>query len=395
MPILRHLAGTLAGIRDRHRDRHRPTGHGFAIAERVDQLNGAHWDAVTAGASVFLGRDYLLALADAPPAGVALRCALIYREGRPVAALACQVVTVTGERVGLRRRPLRRLGTRVLVCGNLLSWGPHGTAVVPGEDPVQTWLAIGEALYRIRRAERLSGQTGMVVVKDLPEAAVPDGLVRLGYRAFATDPDMVLAHGPKVRDFAGYLAAMNAKYRKAAKDTVAAVERGGCTVEALTDLAPWAGQLHALYLQVHAKATVAMATVHPDYLLALARRLGPGAFRCIAIRRGDRLLGFVTAIRDGDTAVGYLIGMDYEANAGLPIYFRLLYAAVEQGLSLGCRRLSLGRTALEPKAKLGAVPEPLHVALRHRVTAANLLLGPLLGMVPHAEAPVRSVFRDG
>jgi hypothetical protein len=395
MPILRRIAGTLATLREGHRDRHRPTGHGFAIAERVDQLNADHWDAVTAGATVFLRRAYLLALADAPPGGMALRCALIYRAGVPVAAVACQVVTVTGERVGVRRRPLRGLGTRVLVCGNLLSWGAHGTAIIPGEDPVQTWLAIGEALYRIRRAERLSGQTGLVLVKDLPEAVVPAGLGRLGYRAFATDPDMVLNHRPGVRDFAGYLAAMNAKYRKAAKDAVAAVARAGCTVETVTDLGPWAEEIHALYLQVHAKATVAMTTVHPQYLPALARRLGPDRFRCTVIRHGDRLLGFVTAIQDGDTAVGYLIGMDYAANAELPVYFRLLYATVEMGLAMGCRRLSLGRTALEPKAKIGAVPEPLHVAMRHRVTAANLLLRPLLGMVPHAEAPVRTVFRDG
>lgn len=394
MPLLKRLAGSLANLRDGHRDRHRPTGYGFAIAERVDQLNPDHWDAATADASVFLQRSYLLALAEAPPEGMGLRCALLYRAGVPVAAVACQLVSITGERVGAKRKPLRGLKTRTLVCGNLLSWGAHGTAVVAGEDPLQAWLGIGEAIYRIRRAERLSGQTDMVLVKDLLEAKAPAGLSRLGYKAFPTDPDMVLVHGPKVTDFAGYLAAMNAKYRKAAKDAVAAVAKGGCIVDNLTDLAPWADQLHGLYLQVHGKAGVRLATVHRDYLPALARHLGPDRFRCTVVREGDRLLGFITTLRDGETAVGYLIGIDYAANERLPLYFRLLYAAVDQGLAMGCRRLSLGRTALEPKAKLGAKPLPLHVAMRHRVTAANALIHPLLRWIPHDEAPERSVFKD-
>lgn len=395
MPLLKRLAGSLANLRDGHRDRHRATGYGFAIAERVDQLNSAHWDAVTADASLFLQRAYLMALAEAPPDGMGLRCALLYRAGVPVAAVACQLVSITGERVGARRKPLRAMKARALVCGNLLSWGAHGTAIMPGEDPLQAWLGIGEALYRIRRAERLSGQTDMVLVKDLLQEKAPAGLSRLGYKAFSTDPDMVLVHGPKVADFAGYLAAMNAKYRKAAKDAVAAVEKCGCAVESLVDLAPWADQLHALYLQVHGKAGVRLATVHRDYLPALARHLGPERFRCTVVREGDRLLGFITTLRDGETAIGYLIGIDYAANERLPLYFPLLYATVEEGLAMGCRRLSLGRTALEAKARLGAKPQPLHVAMRHRVTAANALLHPLLGWIPHDEAPERSVFKEG
>jgi hypothetical protein len=387
------LTGALAAARGRHRDRHRPSGYAFAIAEQLDQLNPAHWDAVTAGAPLFLQRPYLTALGLAPPAGMALRYALLYRGRVPVVAVACQLLAIDGARLGLKK-PLQRLRLRALICGNLFSWGDHGVAIAPGEDADEAWLGVGEALYRIRRAERLSGQTDLVLVKDLPGAAPPAGLRRLGYRAFATDPDMVLEHPVRTRGFADYLATMNAKYRKAAKDAVAAVERGGCTVETVTDLAPWAEQLDALYHQVHGQATVRLATIDPGFLPELARQLGPGRFRATLIQRDGKLLGFVTTLKDGDTAIGYLIGFDYPANAELPLYFRLLYATVEQGLALGCRRLSLGRTALEPKAKLGARPVPLHVALRHRIPAANAVIRPLLRFMPHDEAPERTVFKE-
>src|SRR5258705_7365281 len=63
---------------------------------------------------------------------------------------------------------------------------------------------------------------------------------------------------------------------------------------------------------------------------------------------------------------GYYIGYDRAAAAGLPLYLRLLHAVVEQAIDWGCGRLSLGRTTLDPKARLGARPQPLFIWARHR-----------------------------
>ena len=112
-------------------------------------------------------------------------------------------------------------------------------------------------------------------------------------------------------------------------------------------------------------------------------------------RRAGDIVGFVTSVRDGETAIGYYIGFDRAAAAeGLPIYLRLLHATVADAIAWRCTRLSLGRTALEPKAGLGARPEPMAVWVRHRVPALNWVLRGLLGAVPHAEAPERSPFKS-
>jgi len=131
-------------------------------------------------------------------------------------------------------------------------------------------------------------------------------------------------------------------------------------------------------------------TAPESYLPALARALGPDRFRCTLLRRGDDVAGFVTTLKDGDTAIGYYIGIDYAANEQVPVYLRLLQATVADAISLGCRQLSLGRTALEPKARLGAKPLPLSVWVRHRVSVMNYLIRPLLGAIPHDEPPERS-----
>ncbi len=402
---IRRLAFSLRGLHERHKQRHRPTGFGFAFADRVDYLDHEHWNALTAGSSLFLRRDVLRVNEQHGPDNILPRYAMIFRDDKPVAAVAAQIVSVTGER--LRRgantaalSPAAKAATakmreRMLVAGNLLSWGFHGIALVPEEDPAALWPGVAEALYRIRRAERLTGQTNLVLVKDVSgQPAGLEALRRFSYRPLETEPNMVLSINSAWHGYDDYIAALDAKYRRNAKDQMKKLAAAGCIVEPLADLPLHAPRLHQLYLAVHANASVRLVTLRESYLPALARALGEN-LRCTVIRRGDEIQGFVTSLRDGETAIAYYIGFDRVAAAeGLPIYLRLLHATIGDAIAWRCRYLSLGRTALEPKAALGAKPEPMFVWLRHRVPALNWMLRGLLGAVPHAEAPERAPFRS-
>jgi hypothetical protein len=412
---LHRLKSTLSGLRERHRDRHRSTGFGFVFADRVTYLDPLRWDSITEKGCLFLRRDVLQTIEEHGPENIKLRYAIIFRAEMPVAVIAAQVVHVTRanlkpgrqKQVNKTGRPLvhRVLGPalsaataniseRMLVAGNLLSWGFHGIAFAPNENPEQIWPGVAEALYRIRRAERLTGQTNFVMVKDLTvDQGSLEALRRFSYRPMETEPNMVLTIDPAWCCYEDYLAALDAKYRRNAKDQAKKLAAAGCTVEPLKDLDPHAARLHELYMAVHNNAAVRLVTVPQAYLPALARTVKE-RFRCTIVRKVDHLLGFVTTLHDGDTAVAYYIGFDRIAAAsGLPLYLRLLHATVGDAIAWHCKRLSLGRTALEPKAALGAKPEPMSVWLRHRVPAFNWLFRGLLGGVPHAEAPERNPFK--
>lgn len=411
---LRKLASSLRTLRERREHRKQPSGFGFAFADRVDYLDPVRWDAVTGGSTIFLQRDTLRVMEQHGPENVEPRYALLFRYDQPVAALAAQIVTVAGENLrrdpnaqrppsgGLLRRALKpaaavataKLRERLLVAGNLLSWGFHGVAFAPGEDPATLWPGIAEALYRIRRADRLTGQTNLVLVKDItPDQTGLEALHRFSYRPLVTEPNMVLSVHPDWRSYDDYLAALDAKYRRNARDQVKKLGAAGCTIERLTELEPHAKRLHELYKAVQGNASVRLVSLEESFLPELAQALGD-RFRCSVVRRGDELLGFVTSLRDGDTAVAYYIGFDRAAAAdGLPIYLRLLHSTIADAIDWKCRRLSLGRTALEPKAALGAQPEPMSVWMRHRVPALNWILRGLIGAVPHHEAPERNPFK--
>ena len=433
-PTLPRLGEALRTLRKKHHARHSPTGFDIALADRIALLDGARWDHAAAAGGFHLRRDYLALLERHGPEQITPCYALVARGDEPVAAVAAQWLDFHGDRLGrsaapttspansanaaapasaakkdgkervplgkrllqpLARKALDRVRQRVLVCGNLLSWGNHGVSFAPGVDPAEAWPAVGEALYRLRRAAKLEGQADFVVVKDVTTAEAPHfaPMELLGYRRVATEPDMVLDLPPAWRSFDDYLGALGSKYRKAGKRIRDDVTGGGFTLGALPwrDVPQHAERLQQLYEQVHGNAPIRLATLQAPFWPAFAACAGD-ALQTTVVRRGEQLVGFVNTLRDGDTAIGYQIGFDRSAATEAPIYLRLLQATIESALQFGCRRLSLGRTALEPKARLGASPQPIELWLRHRIPALNMLVKGLVGHVHHDEAPDRNPF---
>lgn len=397
---LKQLITKARDLREHHRERHTPSGFAFALADSIDYLDQAQWKKVTGHDSLFLSPRYLRVLEKAGPENLRQCYALIFREQEPVAAIAAQSVTVSVARLrknSSNNDSINRLEEKMLVCGNLLSWGMHGISFAPNVDQQPIWPAIAEAIYRLRRVDKLFGDTSFVMVKDIPDAyaGAANVLLRFSYRELETEPNMVLDISPQWKSYDDYLASLTSKYRKQAKQIEKEVTAAGCTIEEFTtdEIVRSAEQLHALYLQTHKNARLRLVTLPVTFLPTLAEQLG-NDMRFTVLKKDGELLGFVTTVKDGETAVGYYIGFDRKANADIPIYFRLLQSVIGHAIALDCKRLSLGRTALEPKARLGARPDPMRVWIRHRIPMLNLIVRGLLHTIDdHEEPPERNPFK--
>ena len=385
-----------------------PSGFQFAIASRIEHLNADDWDAVTAGASVFLSRRFLVSVQD-EFAGKLLRdFAIVYDASQPVAAVATQTFDVSGDQlVGkenagkrsvpdeLKQRSLALLKRRVMMCGNVHTWGPHGVAIAAGQERRRVWHGIADCLYRIRRANRLYGQSDYVIVKDLLEGDHDEAsaLGAFRYQAMETEPNMVLSIDPKWRSMEDYFASLTKRYRAAAKKVRKPFDAGSLTVGPIECLRQEADRVLELYKAVASKANVCLFELSVTTLPRIATSLGEH-FVAIGIREHGQLIGFVTIIRDGETAIGFYLGMDYDVNARLPVYHALLFAVIEQAITWRCKRVSFGRTALEAKSRLGCQPEKMHVWVRHRVPVINFLVQQLMKNATHEEPPQRNPFKD-
>ena len=415
----------IARRRETRRALRQPSGFRIALADTITQLDRDQWDDVVDGESWFFSRDYLAMLERVPPAVVEPRYALVSDAQGPVAAVVLQWAEVDGTRLRplpksggeddelnpLRRlvdklsRPARaafatRLRERVLVCGNLLTYGQHAVAVAPDVEPDSVWPAVAEVIYRMRRAEKLAGQAGFVLIKDIPLAgnAGVAQLEGLGYRGIETEPNMVLALDPAWKTHADYLAGMASKYRSAVKNQILQpVEKAGLAVRAYVPAGALARRTHELYLDVHENAGLRPFTLHADYFAELAATAGERV-RFAGLFAGpddapESLLGFIVTLADVDQALAYHIGFTQDNPPGLPLYLRLLHASVDDAIALGARSLSFGRTALEPKARLGAKPQEMQVWLRHRQPVFNQIVRRLVGFAHHAEAPETHPFK--
>lgn len=398
---LKPTVASPATLKSRHAARRQASGLHLALADRIDALNPVHWD-VLAAQTVFLSRDYLRVLETHGPQNIQPRYAMAFLDGAPVAIMLFQRVSVKGDRLrkpgskGLIDKPLAGLQEHLLVCGNLLVWGARAVAFAPHADPAQLWHGVGEAMYRLRRADKLLGESDVVMVKDFAaeHTHTRDALRLLGYRSVDTEPDMVLTLKPAWKKYDDYLASLTAGYRSNAKKLVKDCSAAGITLRTIgaVEMQAREHELHALYEQVHMGQGLRLATLSPSYLGAMAQALGE-RFVCRVAERDGRWLGFVTSVSDGPTALGYYIGYDRATNAEAPIYLSLLQSTVEDAITFSASRLSLGRTALEPKAKMGCKPEPLACAVRHRVSALNWIVSALTRTASHDEPPERSPFK--
>jgi hypothetical protein len=395
--------------------RRTPADFEFLIADRIDAVNPAWWDEVTANDSVFFSRAYLAMLERQMPANMSPCYALLSRRGRPLAALVMQKIELDAERLlppaatgadwkqrirqrvrAIASKPLDR--GRVLVLGNLISYGQHAVAASADVAPSELWHGIAEAMYRVRRAEKLEGGAHVHLVKDLVGEHIERAarLTDFGYRAAETETNMVLALDPSWTSYADYLASLSSKYRKNTTSRVLApFDDPAYRIGVIANPSAVADRLHELYRAVHDAADLRPFTLPPAYWRALPETFG-ASLRVVGIWQHERLVGFVVMLLDRDrTAFAYHIGFDRAAAETAPVYLRLLHAAVAEGIAMGATRISLGRTALEPKAALGARPERMVVYARHRQPIVNKLLRGLLGQIAHDAAPERNPFKQG
>lgn len=383
----------------RRQERREQLNYQFAFADSIHFVHSDHWDSIAFNNTIFLSRSYLSAIEKHSPENTLQRYAIAYDQGQPVLIAAFQIADIGGERLlsaedGEKNILATNYNERVLVCGNLVSSGLHGVAHSDLIDSETAWRITAEALYKLRRSEKLGGEIDFVLIKDIKGADVESSEVieRYSYRRIQTDPDMVLELNENVSSFDDYLGMLSSKYRSRIRKIIKEIDEAGLICEELTVTEENDKTLHSLYMQVERQSKTRLATLPEGYFHALATHLKDN-FCCYGIRNAEEIIGFISVIKDGEVAIAYYVGFDYEANDKHPLYFRLLQLVIDAAITFECKKVAFGRSALEPKANLGAKPVDTFVWARHRVPVINYFVRKLFRNIPFDEAPERSAIK--
>ena len=88
-------------------------------------------------------------------------------------------------------------------------------------------------------------------------------------------------------------------------------------------------------------------------------------FRLFVAEEQGRPVGFVQLLENGTELIFEFVGLDYQCNARLPVYHRLLLEIVDYGIRGGFCTIDFGQTADDTKLKLGCKYTYLYAALHH------------------------------
>jgi hypothetical protein len=283
-------------------------------------------------------------------------------------------------------------GIRILIAGNCQVTGPYGVCFSPSiteQEKAQCWTSI------LKEAETQFGPYSIVLVKDFTSGDhfIIDNLMKEGYRKIPTLPVMHFDLHSSWKNFDDYTAALASKYRirtKAARKKFSPIHTEIWNADQIQE---HDHEINALYQHVFSKARFRLYRINTDYFVKLKVELGEH-FQFKVYLNNDVLIGFTTFFIGENQSDAHLIGIDYSANKQFSLYQNMLYDYIEEGIKVQTKSIDFGRTAMEIKSTIGAVPVESQVLVKMR----NPLLNGLACLLMDSSSPApwiqRHPFRE-
>ncbi len=367
----------------------------------------AQWDALAQPASVFLSSAYLRALDEGSPAISCFHVVFIEQK-KTVGIAAFQLVS--GEQranephelsQSMIRQVARKIMThgnehmRVLVLGNSFATGEHAFAFdqrISVNDQIKL---VTDAAASIRKiVEETSEKVQGTLIKDFFEGPFSSEkpFKSARYASVASSPNNLMPILPEWLNFEDYLHALISKYRTKAKAALKRAEN--LEIRALNHDEITAHQtvLHQLYGNVRDRADFKLGELGQEALPLFAKYM-PNDFALYGYFFEGQLVGFQTTFRNGKCLDAHFVGINYDLNASLGIYPRMLYHFIELAIAGDFDRINFGRTATEIKSTVGAFPVQMYSYLRHSSSTSNTLLRWFSSVLSPEVEPAHAAFK--
>jgi hypothetical protein len=253
-------------------------------------------------------------------------------------------------------------GVKLLVLGNTQVSGPYGMWFK--EELNETERALyWEAL--VQKIEHSEFNADILIVKDLDNfnSIIRKTLVTNRYKEISALPIMKMEIPYTWKTTKNYYEAFSSKYRiraHSARKKFSGIVKRELNFE---DLVACKEEVESLYKNVYNRARFRLFQVQDSYFIALKKCLKE-KFKVFGYFKNDVLVGFNSILVSQNTCEAHLIGLNYEFNKTNSLYLNMLYDLVEEAILADCKCLDFGRTAMEIKSTVGAVPSEANVFLK-------------------------------
>ncbi|NVK63771.1 MAG: hypothetical protein HWE22_04255 [Flavobacteriales bacterium] len=374
--------------------------------DSVDEIPQDDWNRVVDGRNIYLSLEYLTALEDALKDKMGFRYAISYSEDdEPLVVAAYQLVEFVDKRrqysqdlcslsYHIHKKIADVFTINVLVCGNVFSDGENGflSRLISPEEAVREVATMTDSL---KKQPSIKEKASITLFKEFwPESTKhSDILKEFSYRDFMIDVNMVLKFHDSWKNMDDYLSSMKTKFRTRAKSVYSKSKSLEIKDFSVEDIEQNAERIEWLFGNVLEKSDFSFGRLSAEAFVNLKRNLG-NRFLFRGAWLNDVLVGFSTALINGDILEANFVGLDYDLNKEYAVYQMFLCDYVEQGLKLKMVELHLGRTAELMKSQVGALPQNMKLYAKHRKSVPNLLLKPIIQSISPSEFELRIPFKE-
>ncbi len=353
------------------------------------------WDELTGSEDIFLSSDYFKSLEECSPKGLEQRYAILSEHNKIIGCFPLQISEFQAKESikdqkrndtsNFRKSLAKLVNIRGLVAGNMLVSGEYMFRFYNSDFSAKEKFEILEMVlsHCIEEFQKESLPLNVVFTKDVPvERKIEEiGVKNTKFTSFNVEPLMVLHIDQEWSSFADYLAGLTSKYRVRARRALKKSAHFSFRELQIEEIEQRIDEYFPLYLEVFEGLDFTLFQLPRRYFVSLKRHLGDN-FRFIVIENAERQIqGFYTLIHNRGELHAHFLGYDKQVNKETQLYLTMLYKMIGYGINKGFGLVDFGRTALEIKSSVGAVPHYYELYLKHSNSFANLFIGPIVNIL--------------
>jgi hypothetical protein len=377
----------------------------------ANQIPSDVFNFVNLNSSYFLSKDYLVSVQESKFQGMSFFYYVGRSKGQPTSFFYFQIINLASNELNqiINLDPYGKIlsglsgvldkfifGVKrdkphyIAICGNMILSGDHG--IITNDNQFSK---LEKAISLIKIELSKSGKVAAFIVKDfLAETDhIGKDLNKIGFNLFVMDPIMELALSKNWNSFDDYTNAMSAKYRLRTTTVRKKVDDFILKNLSIEELILYKDTYNALYKNVQQKSPIRLVNCEIDYLVNLLKNaLGEVIIKSY-INNLQKPVAFFCGIKNGNFLEAHHIGIDYKLNKAHALYQNILYDFIDLGIELKVDKISFGRTALEMKTTVGAIPINYNAYLRLENRFVNHLVKSFLPTEPDNNWTPRNPFK--
>lgn len=346
------------------------------------------WELIQDQFSTFFHCDYLAAIQKANIDGLSYRYILVFENDRVVGFIPLQIKDFDAKKqiLNLQKEQQFSLRSQVssfikfhsLVNGNILVSGPYMYAFIP-DIPKHIQWNLNQRITEYYQKHLLvtsESKVNFTLIKDIPlEENSPSS--DTNYTTFSVEPVMKLPIRSQWGNINDYLADMSSKYRVRYRRALKRIQGITSKVLSYDEIVYYQEQINVLYKNVLNNVNFTLFELSKDYFSSLELHLKE-KYIFKAYFQDDNLIGFYTLINNKNELHADYLGYAKEHNKSSQLYLNMLYDMVDFGITKGFELVDFGRTALEIKSSIGAVPYEMNDFIKHKYQITNIMIPKLL-----------------